>query len=114
MSDCIFCKIVAGQIPAKIAYQDERVLAFHDINPQAPVHVLVVPRRHVATLNELEPADAGLLGELLLAARQIAAELGVAERGYRTLINCNADGGQDVFHLHLHLLAGRRMQWPPG
>lgn len=114
MSDCLFCKIVAGDIPADKVYEDQKILAFRDIKPQAPIHVLIIPKRHIATINDLTSADAGLVGQLYLTAKQIAADLGVAESGYRTLMNCNRDGGQDVFHIHLHLLAGRRMQWPPG
>ncbi len=114
MTDCIFCKIAGGEIPADLIHQDEDVVAFRDINPQAPVHVLFIPRRHVPTLNDLGSEDGELIGRLYQAARRVAAELGVAESGYRTLINCNHDGGQDVFHIHLHLLAGRRMGWPPG
>ncbi len=114
MTECIFCKIAGGEIPAELVHQDDEVLAFRDINPQAPVHVLIVPKRHIATLNDVTPKDAGLIGKLYLVARQLANEMGVADKGYRTLINCNMDGGQDVFHIHLHLLAGRRMGWPPG
>ncbi|MDQ2695080.1 MAG: histidine triad nucleotide-binding protein [Pseudomonadota bacterium] len=114
MTDCLFCKIAAGGLPAERVYEDDQVLAFRDINPQAPVHVLIIPRRHIATVNDLAPDDAALVGRLYLAARQVAAEQGVADSGYRTLINCNRDAGQDVFHLHLHLLGGRRMHWPPG
>ncbi|MDS4069997.1 MAG: histidine triad nucleotide-binding protein [Candidatus Competibacter sp.] len=114
MSDCIFCRIAAGQIPATMLYDDGEVLAFRDINPEAPVHLLIVPRRHISTLNDLSEADAALIGRLYLAGKQVAAELGVAERGYRTVINCNRDAGQIVFHVHMHLLAGREMGWPPG
>ncbi len=114
MTDCIFCKIAAGEIPADKVYEDDQILAFNDINPQAPVHVLIIPKRHVATLNDLTPEDGELIGGLYLAAKKVASDLGVADGGYRTLINCGRDGGQDVFHIHLHLLAGRRMQWPPG
>lgn len=114
MTHCIFCKIAAGDSPATILYDDGRVLAFRDINPQAPVHVIVIPRRHIPTLNDLTPDDAELIGQLFLAASQVASDLGVAGSGYRTLINCNRDGGQDVFHVHMHLLAGRMMGWPPG
>lgn len=114
MSDCLFCKIVAGDIPADKVYEDQEVLAFRDIKPQAPIHVLVIPKRHIATINDLTPEDAGLVGHLYLTAKRIAADLGVAESGYRTVMNCNRDSGQDVFHIHLHVLAGRRMQWPPG
>ena len=114
MTECIFCKIVGGEIPAEPVYQDDEVLAFRDINPQAPIHMLIVPKRHIATLNDITPNDTGLIGKLYLVARQLANDMGVADNGYRTLINCNKDGGQDVFHIHLHLLAGRRMGWPPG
>lgn len=114
MSDCLFCKIVAGDIPADKVYEDQEVLAFRDIKPQAPIHVLVIPKRHIATINDLTSVDAELVGHLYLTAKQIAADLGVAESGYRTVMNCNRDSGQDVFHIHLHVLAGRRMQWPPG
>lgn len=114
MIDCIFCKIAAGDIPASKLYEDEHVVAFRDLHPQAPTHVLIIPRRHIATLNDLEPGDAELIGRMYLAAKQVAADLGIAESGYRTAFNCNRDGGQEVFHLHLHLLGGRRMSWPPG
>jgi histidine triad (HIT) family protein len=114
MNDCIFCKIAAGEIPADIVYDDGEVLAFRDINPEAPVHLLLIPRRHIATLNDLSEADAALVGRLYLAGQQIAVKLGVAENGYRTVINCNRDAGQLVFHIHMHLLAGRELGWPPG
>ncbi len=114
MSDCLFCKIVAGQIPARLAYQDDDLVAFHDITPQAPLHVLIVPTKHIATVNALEPGDDPLVGAMLRRAAAIAADHGYAERGYRTVFNCNADAGQTVFHLHLHLLAGRGLGWPPG
>ncbi len=114
MTDCIFCKIAAGEIPATKVYDDGEVLAFRDINPEAPVHLLVIPRRHIATLNDLTAADVALIGRLYLAAKQVATELGVAENGYRTVINCNRDAGQIVFHVHMHLLAGRELGWPPG
>lgn len=114
MEDCIFCKIVAGEIPADIVYQDELVVAFRDLSPQAPTHVLVIPRRHISSLNELKPDDEGLIGHLFTAAAKIARAEGIAETGYRTVINCNEDGGQTVFHIHLHLLGGRAMTWPPG
>jgi histidine triad (HIT) family protein len=114
MSDCIFCKMASGEIRPDVVYEDDQVLAFRDLNPQAPTHVLVIPRRHIGTLNELEPADAELTGRLFLAARQVAEAEGIAERGYRTVINCNAEAGQSVFHVHLHVLGGRTMRWPPG
>jgi histidine triad (HIT) family protein len=114
MSETLFGKIAAGEIPADIVYEDEDVLAFRDISPQAPVHVLVIPRKPIPTINDLGPQDAELVGKLFLAAKKIAAAEGIAEAGYRTVINCNAAGGQSVYHLHLHLLGGRPMQWPPG
>ena len=114
MTDCLFCKIIAGQIPASILYQDDRVVAFKDINPQAPTHVLVVPRRHLASLNELTPEDDGLVGEIVRRGAALAKAAGHADRGYRTVFNCNADAGQTVFHIHLHVLGGRTMTWPPG
>jgi len=114
MNDCIFCRIASGEIPAKIVYEDDHVVAFRDLSPQAPVHVLVIPRRHIATVNALAASDAELVGRMVLAAKQVAADEGIAEDGYRTVMNCNADGGQTVFHIHLHLLGGRRMEWPPG
>ncbi len=114
MTDCIFCKIAAGEIPSEFVYEDDQVVGFRDLNPQAPTHVLLIPRRHIATLNELRPEDEALVGHLYTAAAEVARREGLAEAGYRTVINCNADGGQTVFHLHLHLLGGRRMSWPPG
>jgi histidine triad (HIT) family protein len=112
--DCLFCKIIAGDIPADIVYESEHAIAFRDINPQAPTHVLIIPRQHIATVNALESGDAQLVGELFLAAKQIARQEGVAERGYRLTMNCNAAAGQTVFHLLLHLLGGRDLGWPPG
>ena len=114
MADCLFCRIVAGETPATLVYQNDHVVAFKDITPRAPTHVLVVPRRHIATLNDLAPEDDALVGEMVRAAAGIAKQAGHAERGYRTVFNCNADAGQTVFHLHLHLLGGRKMEWPPG
>ena len=114
MSQTIFDKIINREIPADIVYETEQVLAFRDINPQAPAHVLIVPKKPIATINDLSAADAELIGQMFLAAKQIASDLGVAESGYRTVMNCNRDGGQDVFHIHLHFLAGRQMDWPPG
>ena len=114
MKDCIFCRIASGDIEAKLVHEDDDVVAFRDSNPQAPTHVLVVPRRHVATVNDLAETDAGLAGRLVLAARRIAADEGIAEDGYRLVLNCNREAGQSVFHLHLHLLGGRPMRWPPG
>jgi histidine triad (HIT) family protein len=114
MADTIFGKIVRREIPADIVYEDDDVLAFRDLNPQAPVHVLFVPKRAIATLNDATSADAELLGKLLLAAAAYAKSQGFDKEGYRTVVNCNEHGGQTVFHLHVHLLAGRRMTWPPG
>ena len=111
---CLFCKIAAGEIPATLVYQDDTLVAFRDINPQAPLHVLVIPRRHIATLNDLAGGDDALVGSMQRAAAAIAKEHGYAERGFRTVMNCNAEAGQTVFHIHLHLLAGRGLAWPPG
>lgn len=114
MGDTIFGKIVRHEIPADIVYEDEEILGFRDVNPQAPVHVLFIPKKPIATLDDAVAADAALLGRLQLAAAAYARKEGLAAKGYRTVINCNEDGGQTVFHLHLHLLAGRRFTWPPG
>ena len=114
MTDTIFSKIVRREIPADIVYEDDDVLAFRDLNPQAPVHVLFIPKRAIATLDDASVADAELLGKLLLAAAAYAKEQGLAKDGYRTVINTNTHGGQTVFHIHVHLLAGRQMSWPPG
>jgi histidine triad (HIT) family protein len=114
VADCLFCKISAGQVPATIVYQDERLVAFKDITPQAPMHVLVIPRRHISTLNDLAAEDDGLVGEMIRRGASVAGELGYTERGYRTVFNCNADAGQAVFHIHLHVLGGRKLAWPPG
>ena len=114
MSDCLFCKISRKEIPAKVLYEDQLVMAFADINPQAPVHVLVIPKAHHDTLNDVSADEQQLLGYLILAATKIAAELGLKDKGYRLVMNCLASAGQSVFHLHLHLLGGRRFTWPPG
>ena len=114
MPDCLFCKIITRDIPASIVYEDDRVLAFNDINPQAPTHVLLVPKRHIASLNDLAPGDDQIVGELARRAAAIAKERGIAAGGYRMVFNTNRDAGQTVFHIHLHLLGGRSMQWPPG
>jgi histidine triad (HIT) family protein len=114
MTDCIFCKIADGDIPTTSLYDDGEVLAFRDINPEAPIHLLIIPRRHIATINDLTEVDVALVGRMHLAAKQLAAELGVTESGYRLVTNCNRDAGQLVFHLHMHLLAGRELGWPPG
>ncbi|WP_198243283.1 histidine triad nucleotide-binding protein [methane-oxidizing endosymbiont of Gigantopelta aegis] len=112
MTDCLFCKMANGEIKPDIVYEDDTVLAFRDINPQAPVHILIIPKRHIATLNDLD--DAELAGTLLLTASKIAHLENLAEDGYRTVFNCNKQGGQEVYHIHLHLLGGRQMTWPPG
>ena len=114
MTDCLFCKIIQGDIPAKIVHQDDHVIAFDDINPQAPLHQLVVPRKHLSTLNEVPTEDNALIGHMLQTAKQLAAAKGLAEDGYRVVMNCNAGAGQTVFHIHLHVLGGRQMLWPPG
>ena len=111
---CLFCRIAAGEIPASKVFEDADVLAFNDINPQAPLHVLVIPKRHIATTSDLTEADEALVGKMVRAAAALAAQKGYAERGYRTVFNCNAEAGQTVFHIHLHLLAGRNLGWPPG
>lgn len=114
MDGCIFCKIVAGEIDARIVHEDDRCVAFEDLHPQAPMHVLVIPRTHIATLNDVAPDQEGLVGHLVTVARDIARDRGHADAGYRTVFNCNAAGGQTVFHIHLHVLGGRRLTWPPG
>jgi histidine triad (HIT) family protein len=111
---CLFCRIAAGEIPASKLYEDADVLAFGDINPQAPLHVLIIPKRHISTINDVAESDQVLVGQLVRRAAAIAAEAGYADRGYRTVFNCNAEAGQTVFHIHLHLLAGRHLGWPPG
>jgi histidine triad (HIT) family protein len=112
MNGCLFCKIATGDIPATVVAQDDRFIAFRDIDPQAPTHVLVIPRTHVASLNEVREPE--MLGELLLFARAVAQDEGLGERGYRVVLNTNAEAGQSVFHLHAHVLGGRAMRWPPG
>lgn len=112
--DCLFCKFVSGDIRADIVYETDRVMAFRDINPQAPTHVLIIPRRHIATINDLTDSDGGEIDNLYLAAKEVAKAEGVSEEGYRVVMNCNAAAGQTVFHIHLHLLGGRTMAWPPG
>lgn len=112
--ECIFCRIAEKKIPATIVFEDEQLVAFRDANPQAPVHILIIPRKHIATLNALADEDEALLGRIQRTAARLAAEEGIAEAGYRTLYNCNRGAGQTVFHLHLHLLGGRTFAWPPG
>jgi len=114
MSEDLFLKIVSREIPADIIYENDDVLAFRDVNPQAPLHVLIIPKRRIRTINDMQVQDAELVGKLFLAAKKIAAEEGVAEDGYRVVMNCNSAAGQTVFHIHLHLLGGRQFAWPPG
>ncbi len=112
--DCLFCRIVAGEVKADVVFETDDVIAFRDINPQAPTHVLAIPKRHIATLNDLSDEDAETVGALYLAARDIAVQEDIAAAGYRTVVNCNEAAGQTVFHIHLHILGGRRLEWPPG
>jgi histidine triad (HIT) family protein len=114
MEDCIFCKIINKEIPASIVFEDDKMISFNDINPQAPTHILLIPREHFASLNDIPEEKKNILSHLLLKARQIAEEKGIAEKGYRIVLNTERDSGQEVFHIHLHLLGGRRMHWPPG
>ncbi len=114
MADCLFCKIINREIPASIVYEDDRVLAFNDINPQGPTHVLVVPKRHIATLSDLAADDDAIVGEMVRRAAAIANDRGISAGGFRTVFNTNRDAGQTVFHIHLHLIGGRRLGWPPG
>ncbi|MFN3306103.1 MAG: histidine triad nucleotide-binding protein [Candidatus Kapaibacteriota bacterium] len=114
MADTIFSKIIRKEIPADIVYEDNDVLAFKDIAPQAPVHILIIPKKEIPTVNEIEEGDATLIGKLFLVAKQLATKFGISESGYRLVINCNKDAGQAVYHLHLHLLGGRKFSWPPG
>ena len=114
MTDDLFLKIIEREVPAEIVFEDDDVLAFNDINPQAPTHVLVIPKKHIRTLNDAEERDQELLGKLLLAAQKIARDRGIAEDGYRLVMNCNRGAGQTVFHIHVHLLGGRALTWPPG
>ncbi len=114
MNECIFCEIIAKRVPAEFVYEDDEIVAFKDINPQAPIHILVVPRKHKATLLELEPEDAELVGKLILVANEVAKKFKVHERGFRLVFNCNREAGQSIYHVHLHLLGGRIMMWPPG
>ena len=113
-ADCLFCKMVSGTIKPDKVYEDADMLGIKDINPHAPVHILIIPKKHIATINDCGPEHAALVGKLVLTAAKIAGEMGVARSGYRLVMNCNADGGQSVFHIHLHLLGGRLMHWPPG
>ncbi len=114
MKDCLFCKIINGDIPADIVYQNDHVLAFNDISPQAPTHILIIPKKHISTINDISLDDTQVIGHLYLAAKAIAQQQGFAEQGYRVVMNCNEAAGQTVFHIHLHLLAQRAFSWPPG
>ena len=114
MTECLFCKMVAGEIQPDVVYETDNVLAFKDIDPKAPTHILVIPKKHISTINDIGAEDAGLVGEFFLAAKEIALQEGMAAPGYRTVMNCNEQGGQAVYHIHLHLLGGRQMGWPPG
>jgi histidine triad (HIT) family protein len=114
VADCIFCKIIAGEIPAKTVHKSDTLVAFEDVNPVAPVHVLIVPRKHIETTNDLTDGDKELVGEMILCAKKIAADNNIDQKGYRTVLNCMSGAGQSVYHIHLHLLGGRVFQWPPG
>lgn len=116
MSDnnCIFCRIIKKEIPAKIIFEDEQVLAFEDMRPQAPVHIMVIPKAHIEKVSDIKESDAPLIGRLVLTAKNIARDKKIQDSGYRVVMNCNKDAGQEVFHLHLHLLGGRKFKWPPG
>ncbi|MBD3425951.1 MAG: HIT domain-containing protein [Candidatus Omnitrophica bacterium] len=112
--DCLFCKIIDKEIPADIVYEDDQMIAFKDINPKSPVHLLFIPKKHIANLNDVSDEDASLIGRILVKIKDLAGESDVAEKGYRVVINCNQDAGQEVFHIHVHLLGGRKFEWPPG
>ena len=114
MEDCLFCKIVKGEIPCTKVYEDDKVFSFKDIDPKAPVHILIVPKKHISSLNEITEEDSELIAYIFTVIKKLAKELGVAESGYRVVSNCGEDGGQSVFHIHFHLLGGRTLQWPPG
>ena len=112
--DCLFCGIVQEKVPARIIYRDDEILAFHDISPKAPHHILIIPTKHIETLNDIDKNDISIIGKMVFRAKELAAQIGMSEPGYRLVLNCNADGGQSVYHIHCHLLGGRLMQWPPG
>jgi histidine triad (HIT) family protein len=114
MSDCLFCAVIEGKVKGDVVYQDDAVVAFRDIGPKAPVHLLIVPRKHIASVSSLEPADGPVVGAIFIAAAKLAKDFGIAESGYRVVVNNGADAGQSVLHLHYHLLGGRQMRWPPG
>ncbi len=112
--DCLFCKIAQGEIPATVIFEDKEIMAFRDIRPQAPTHILVIPKRHIATINDTQNSDCSLLGSMILCAKKLAQQEELSEQGYRLVFNVNSGGGQEVYHIHLHLLGGRQMTWPPG
>ena len=112
--DCIFCKILNKEIPTKFIYEDKNIVAFNDLNPQAPIHILIIPKQHISTINEIDENNCDISGKMILSAKKIALQLGINEEGYRLVFNCNENGGQEVFHIHLHLLGGRLFKWPPG
>ncbi len=114
MNDCLFCRIISKEIPSDCVFENENMYAFRDINPQAPVHILIIPKTHISTLNDVDDNHKLLVGEILLTSKMLAEKEGIAENGYRTVFNCNKNGGQEVYHIHLHLLGGRKMTWPPG
>ena len=114
MDNCLFCKIINGDIAAKKVYENEHIIAFNDIDPKAPVHILVIPKKHIRSINELNSSDINLAGEIILAAKKIAKDQGVNSKGFRVVFNTNDDGGQTVYHIHMHIMGGRQMQWPPG
>ncbi len=114
MTDCLFCKLANKEIPTEIVYESDQVFAFKDVSPQAPCHVVVIPKKHISTINDLGPGDSELIAEMMLTAAKLAKELKIDASGYRVLFNCNPEGGQDIYHIHLHLLGGRQMTWPPG
>lgn len=114
MENCIFCKIAAGLIPSNKVYEDEDIFAFRDINPEAPVHILIIPKKHISSVNDLEPGDEELVGKIFITAKKIAKDEGISESGFRIVTNCGRDGGQIVPHLHFHILGGRNLKWPPG
>lgn len=114
MDNCIFCKIINGEIPSEKVYEDELVLSFRDISPEAPAHVLIIPKKHISSLNELKEEDGEIISHIFIVAKEIAEKLGIANSGYRIVTNCGEDGGQTVSHIHFHLLGGRSLQWPPG
>jgi len=114
MTDCLFCKIRDGEIPGDIVFENNDILAFRDVNPHAPTHILIIPKKHISTVNDMEEGDEAIMGLLFHTAKIIAAQEGVSEEGYRLVVNCNEKAGQTVFHIHMHLLAGRALTWPPG